>query len=120
MVRQISRLLVSLLLLAFIVILLAGGAKRMLWVNDSSAMSYGSMSDSIVRDRLGVDLPSFCLHDEPQNVEFKKLKVDVLEFRCSWLSGGLTWWPFYSEVEVNDSQSVAAFNALFSGEERDG
>ncbi|KGD63395.1 hypothetical protein Y5S_03381 [Alcanivorax nanhaiticus] len=120
MVRQVSRFFGSLLLLAFMVISLAGGANRMLWVNDDSAMSYGSMSDSIVRDRLGVELPSICLHDEPQHVEFKRLQGDVLEFRCSWLSGGgLTWWPFYSEVEVNDAQSVAAFNALFSGGERD-
>lgn len=120
MVRQISRLLVSLLLLAFMVISLAGGANRILWVNDDSAMSYGSMSDSIVQDRLGVELPSICLHDEPQHVEFKRLQDNVLEFRCSWLDGGgLTLWPFYSEVEVRDAESVAAFNALFNSGGRD-
>ena len=59
MVRQVSGIFGSLLLLAFMVISLVGGANRMLWVNDDSAMSYGSMSDSIVRDRLGVELPEF-------------------------------------------------------------
>lgn len=112
--RRVVKRLMSLGILGFVAISLAGGANRILWVNDDSTMSYGSMSDSIVQSRLGVELPSFCLHDEPQHVEFKRLRTDGLEFRCSWLDGGgLTWWPFYSEVEVRDTETIDAFDKLF-------
>lgn len=114
MVRTIKNVLVGLGCLGFLTVSLAGGADRVLWVNDDKARSYGSMSSSLIEDRLNVELPSRCRYSEPQHVEFKLLQEDVLQIRCSWFEGGgLTWWPFYSEVHSSHESTLAAFHSLF-------